>query len=207
MRKVQPYFSFDGAARALDNGGRLWNVFTHASDRVITKAEIGKAGGGGGAAGALLFFALATSRLDRGEREELVGRLEPRLRRQWERSGPLHLRPGELAGVEETKRPCIVEGRVRRCRPDEEGLGFVPVMVMIGNVPMTHWYPAGDQHSVAELSDGSGSCLALAGRKRDWPEGQRVLVGGTVKEGRRSKDSSRDVQRFLEARYWQPLEG
>ena len=63
MKKLQPYRSFDGANRSLDNGGRLWNVFTTAGDRVITKAEIAAAGGGGGWAGALLFFEMMTSRL------------------------------------------------------------------------------------------------------------------------------------------------
>ena len=208
MKRVTPYRTFEGAARSLDNGGRLWNLFTHAGDRVITQAEIGKAGGGGGGwAGALVFFDLSTGLLKEGEREELSMRLEPKVRRRWRQSRPGRLRPHELDAADEPKRPWIVTGRARRCEKGEDGLGFLPVMVMVGNVPVQTWQPAADVRAVFEISDETGSCLALAGKRAELPEGALVRLGGTITEGRHGKEKSAGPRRYLDVRYWCPVEG
>jgi hypothetical protein len=48
MKHLAPCRSFEGASRALDDGGRLWHVLTRAGDRVVASAELGRAGASGG---------------------------------------------------------------------------------------------------------------------------------------------------------------
>lgn len=43
MREVQPYRTERGLLKALDNGGRFFNIFTKAGDAQITRAELAKA--------------------------------------------------------------------------------------------------------------------------------------------------------------------
>ena len=45
MREVHPYKTEGGLLKALDNGGRFFNIFTRASDDRITRAELAKAAG------------------------------------------------------------------------------------------------------------------------------------------------------------------
>ena len=207
MKKVEPYRSFAGADRALDNGGRIWNVFTHAADRVITKAEISVAGGGGGWAGALLFFEMATSALSPGEREELVHRLDPKLRRRWRQSGPERIAPGRLDELSDKKRPYFVEGVARSVEDKTLVTGFVPVTTMIGNVPVTTMTPITELYTVYELTgDRGGTCQVLAPRRSSLPEGPRVRVGGLLRPGQAGKDKGSRRRNFLSARFYQLAE-
>lgn len=204
MRRVEPYRSFDGANRALDNGGRIWNVFTQAGDRVITKAELSKAGAAGGWAGALLFFELATSALTEGEREELVLRLSPKLRRRWRQSRPELAAPGGLDALSERKRPYLVEGVVRRVEDKTVVTGFIPITTMIGNVPVTTMTPITDVYSVHELTgDRGGRCQVLAAKRTNLPEGVRVRVGGHLRPGQAGKEKGARRRNFLSGRFYQ----
>ena len=45
MREVHPYKTEGRMLKALDNGGRFFNVFTKAGDDRITRAELAKAAG------------------------------------------------------------------------------------------------------------------------------------------------------------------
>jgi hypothetical protein len=206
MRKVDPYRSFDGASRALDNGGRPWNLFTHAADRVITRAEIGKAGGAGGWAAKLVFFDLVTSCLDEGEREELARRLEPKLRARWLRERPVHRPCGDLRPEDEPKRPRVVEGRVRRVAAGDDRVGCVPVTVIVANVPMTSMVPATKVHDVFEVGEGGDTCLVLARRGTSMEEGRRARFGGLLKKGTASGAKGAPPRHFLDASFWLPLE-
>ena len=45
MREVIPYSTVEGAARALDNGGRFFNLFSRINDDVVDSSELSKAAG------------------------------------------------------------------------------------------------------------------------------------------------------------------
>jgi len=207
MKKVQPYRSFDGANRALDNGGRLWNIFTEAADRVITKAEIAAAGGGGGWAGALLFFEMSTSALNEGEREELVHRLTPKLRRRWRQSGPELVSPGRLDSLDDTKRPYLVEGNARRVDEKQLLTGFIPITTMVGNVPITTQVPVVEMFVVFEVTgDRGGLGRVLAHKGSKLADGARIRFGGLLRKGQQGKEKRSKRRNFLSARFYTELE-
>ena len=43
MREIRPYKTVRGATRALDNGGRFFNLFAKAGDDIVDSAELAKA--------------------------------------------------------------------------------------------------------------------------------------------------------------------
>jgi hypothetical protein len=45
MREIRPYKTVRGATRALDNGGRFFNLFAKAGDDIVDSAELAKAAG------------------------------------------------------------------------------------------------------------------------------------------------------------------
>lgn len=45
MKKIESYIDVNDAISDLDNGGRFYNLFTHADDGIISQAELGKVGG------------------------------------------------------------------------------------------------------------------------------------------------------------------
>lgn len=207
MKRVTPYRSFDAANRSLDNGGRLWNVFTQAGDRVITRAEISKAGGGGGWANALLFFDLMTSRLSAGEREELLHRLAPKLRRRWRQQGPELVSPKRLDALDDVKRPYLVEGRARRVAEKSLTTGFIPITTMVGNVPITTQMPVTEMFAVFEVEGargGLGRVLARKGSKLS--DGARARFGGLLRKGQTGKEKGSKARNFLSARFYLELE-
>ena len=86
MREVQPYKTEGGLLKALDNGGRFFNVFTRAGDDRITRAELAKAAGVfGSKPKAVLFFEMAQQALSRQARTRAVTALGPKERERFER--------------------------------------------------------------------------------------------------------------------------
>lgn len=64
MREVHPYKTAGGLLKALDNGGRFFNIFTRAGDDKITRSELAKAAGEfGSTPKAVLFFEMAQQAL------------------------------------------------------------------------------------------------------------------------------------------------
>lgn len=45
MREIMPYKTLSGARKALDNGGRFYNLFAKAGDNVVESGELARAAG------------------------------------------------------------------------------------------------------------------------------------------------------------------
>ncbi|MGD8499894.1 MAG: hypothetical protein PVJ86_04560, partial [Phycisphaerales bacterium] len=81
MKQIVPYKTLQGALKALDNGGRFYNVFAKARDEVITDSELYKAAGVfSRQTHAFLFFELALSDLSEAGRDQVIQHLSPELR-------------------------------------------------------------------------------------------------------------------------------
>ena len=83
MKRIHAYKTMAGALRALDNGGRLWNVFARAGDGVVTPSELARAAGTLSVNNdAILYFFLALARLDAESRRAIVSKLAEPLERR-----------------------------------------------------------------------------------------------------------------------------
>ena len=97
MREVQPYRTERGLLKALDNGGRFFNIFTKAGDDQITRAELAKAAGTfGSAPKAALFFERKLSKSHRDANQFVTPK---RLADEWSVSVPTVRRICERAGI------------------------------------------------------------------------------------------------------------
>ena len=60
MREIKPYKTVRGLTKAIDNGGRFYNLFSHAQDNVVSRGELAKAAGMfSSGANAFLFLEMA----------------------------------------------------------------------------------------------------------------------------------------------------
>jgi hypothetical protein len=80
MREIKPYQTFRGAQRALDNGGRFYNVFARSGDDILEPAELARAAGVYSSdTKVFLHFEMGIMGLPQEEQEEIVSRLSPDL--------------------------------------------------------------------------------------------------------------------------------
>lgn len=179
------------ARRALDNGGRLWNLFDHAGDEQVSRVELEKAAGVFGQAAAFLHYELATAALSEEEREELWELLAPEVRRSARFYRPEVVSPGELAEVGRAGRPYVAEGTLRRL--DKVELPYeVTTMIWAGSVMIPVVSPLVAMYRTYELRRrGGGCCLVIP--KGLGPERPARFAGlmkrldGAVHTGTREK--------------------
>lgn len=97
MRELKPYRTMQGLQKAIDNGGRFYNILTDADDHVVTKAELAKAAGVFTAGvNAFLFLEMAQQELQSNDRRSIIDLLESDLRKEYRRSGPQTLVPSAV---------------------------------------------------------------------------------------------------------------
>jgi len=85
MREIVPYRTLTGAMKALDNGGRFFNLFADAADDVIEPSELARATGSLSlGAKAFIYFEMALLDLPQEQRAETIALLKPELRQKCE---------------------------------------------------------------------------------------------------------------------------
>ena len=100
MRELVPYKTLRGAQKALDNGGRFFNLFSAAADNVVDPSELAKASGSLSlGTKAFLFFEMALLDLPPEERAETTALLSPDLRKRFENERPSSLLPYEISSA------------------------------------------------------------------------------------------------------------
>lgn len=209
MKIIRPYQTVEGALRALDNGGRFFNIFTSAGDDVVTSAELKKAAGVFSSdQAAYLFFAMALADLDEGDRREVESRLDPGLRNGLRLLGPKVVSPVEFSARRALK-SCIIEGYPRRVE-DHDVHGFMMMPIMVGNVTTFMMIPTHSVFQVYEIyatpARRGGPCKVM------WPKGkwvsgkdERIRWGGVVKQENLTDKKSSPKKPFLEPQYYTPL--
>ncbi len=210
MRKVTPYRSFHGAARALDNGGRFYNVFTKAGDAEVTSAELSKAAGlGGGLGGAFLFFELATAELSDGDRSQLRAMLAPSLKEKWDKKGPAWLEPEAFDEQAELEKSFIVEGVAEKHDEETAVTCFIMIPVMVGQVTTFTQIPITEAFDVYFVGSrdgvGEGGCVVVVPKGAKVPQGVSIRWGGIAKERREGKGDDAPKRLYLEPRYYTVL--
>ncbi len=204
MRRIEPYRTVAGARRALDNGGRFFNLFTKAGDDVLSRAELARAAGVlGSDQAAFLYFALATSGLSDDEQATLLTHFDDDLRRRHRRHAPTTLEPGSFETSARAAKPFVVEGSTRSVDSRSDFTGFMMVPTMTGKVTtftMVPIFDAFDLYAVQAQPRRDGtSCLVTVPHGTDMPTHARL--GGLAKEILASPDKGSATRLVLETRY------
>ncbi len=197
MRIVKPYRTVSGALRALDNGGRFYNIFTAAGDNVVTSSELKKAAGVIGSDQlAYLFLAMSLHDLEDAQTREVMRRLDKGARDGLRRLAPALVAPKDVATMRATK-ACIVEGFPYSV-PDHEVHGFM----MIPTCSVFQVY------EVFATQARKGASCRIMWPKGKWTAGknQRFRFGGVVKQENSTEKKNSPKRLFLEPQYYTPLD-
>jgi hypothetical protein len=139
MRELKPYQTLQGLRTAIDNGGRFYNVLSHANDQVLTRGELAKAAGVFTAGmNAFLFLEMAQQELPSGDRQAVLQLLDTDLRKKYQRYKPLTLLPSAVekegfagSSLMVTGYPQFVENRKNLKAFIVIPAGKVPILVPI----------------------------------------------------------------------------
>ncbi|MFN2292578.1 MAG: hypothetical protein ACK2UC_15410 [Anaerolineae bacterium] len=207
MRQISPYQTLQGATRALDNGGRFYNLFTRAGDNVVEGVELARAAGVYSSdAMAFLYFEMALMDLPGEEKAKVLSLLAPDLRAQLEAKRPRVLPPSRVESEGKIGVPAIVTGYPYFVEDKSQLRGFV-VMV----VPMIMMVPIMDEFDVYELFDTPDRAyprtLLATVRGSRRLDGAHIRCGGVLKELWFEDKTSRQHGLYLEAAYYTPLQG
>jgi len=200
MREVKPYRTLAGATRALDNGGRFYNVFAHADDRVVDVGELSKAAGASGAR-AFLFFEMALMDLPADERAQVVAQLSPALTSRLATHRPSKLAPSAVESEGRVGMPAIVAGYPFFVEDRTQFTGFI-VMV----TPVIMMIPIFDQFDVYEVFDtpnrGTPRSVIATTRGSKRLEEVYTRFGGLLRELQFEDKTGGDHGLFLETAYY-----
>ena len=205
MRQLSPYRTVQGAKRALDNGGRFYNLFTRAGDNVVEGVELARAAGVYSSdAMAFLHFEMALMDLAPEEQEEVRALLAPGLRAELETKRPKVLLPSQVEWKGAAGFPAIVTGYPRFVEDKTELKGFI-IMV----APVIMMVPIVDEFDVYEVFDTADQAYprtliaTVRGSKR--LDGSRTRFGGVFKDLEFEDKTSRQHGLYMEAAYYTPL--
>lgn len=197
MEKIKSFSSSAEAIASLDNGGRFYNIFTHASDNVISQAEAGKSAGGfAGKQQAILFLELATSRLNEQSANEVISKFDETLKANFMKYKPQVLSPSEVEAKGELGSNLIVTGVPKLTDKTKTLSGFI--MVPTGSA--FTMIPLVDVYDIYEIRDEAGSLMIAHQKGEEQLPEKQVTVGGVLKESDPEED--KPVSKFMEVEYW-----
>ncbi len=206
MRVIRPYKTLLGARRALDNGGRFFNLFAKSGDDIVDSAELAKAAGVySTGARAFLYFEMALMKLPPQEKSEILSQLSPDLKLGYEVYRPMILAPSSVEVEGAAGIPAIVSGYPRFVEDKTQFRGFI-VMV----VPVIMLIPIFDQFDVYEVYDNREMSMprtvvaTTRGSKR--LDGVFARFGGVLKELHFEDKTEKEHGFYLETMYYTPLE-
>lgn len=205
MRELQPYKTLHGARRALDNGGRFYNMFAKSGDQVIDHSELVRAAGVcSTGAKAILHFEMGLMDLSPEHRDEIVASLSPELLEKYQAHKPASYSPSMVEAQGSSGEMAIVSGYPVFVEDKTQFTGFVILVV-----PVVVLVPIFDQFDVYEVYDSpdlSAPRTVIAttrGTKR--LDGMHIRVGGPLKELYFEDKTSKDHGLFLKALYYTRL--
>jgi hypothetical protein len=203
MKQIHPYQSVAEALTALDNGGRFYNLFTQAEDGTITQAELAKVSGLFNEKQKLvLFLDLSLSQLDTDSRNEVISRLDDKLKAVYHKYAPIELSPAEVNEIGTKSSNIVVSGipELKESKNYFSGMILVPVGKAFVPIPisdMYHVYEIRDEQS-AEIM-----IIAHATGSEKLPS-KKIKVGGVLKELKPDKNAP-STSSFLEINYFMNL--
>ncbi|MEE2882515.1 MAG: hypothetical protein VYD70_02210 [Planctomycetota bacterium] len=187
MRELKPYRTKQGLQKAIDNGGRFYNFFTHKDDRVVTRAELAKAAGVFTAGvNAFLFLEMAQQGLESKDQQSIIDLLDSGLRKAYRRNKPKILAPSEVERGGTAGTSVIVTGYPKFVEDRTQFNGFIMIPIMSGKVMTFMMIPIFDQFDVYEVFDDRrmrkpNSMVATVRGQRFTHEGP-IRFGGVLRK-------------------------
>ena len=208
MKKVTPYKRYSNALKALDNGGRFYNIFTAARDDKVSRTELAKvAGVFGNKQLMFLFLEMALHDLDEGDKQALNQKLSKELRAQYARYAPQHLRPSEADAQGVPSKTAILTGVPRFVQDKTVFSGFIMAPISTGKSFTFIMIPIMDNYDIYELTDDASSAKTFIANVRGSARLPVELCrfGGVLKETSVDKEGKQKDRLFLETAYYTPL--
>jgi hypothetical protein len=205
MRQIQPYQTVWGARRALDNGGRFYNLWAQAGDNVVDAGELARAAGVHSSdMRAFVHFEMALMDLPEEQKAEVRSLLSPALQNRLQKSRPRVLNPSVVESEAAAGVPAIVTGYPSFV---EDRTQFQAFIVLV--TPVITLIPIMDQFDVYEVYDtpdmvGSRTVIATA-RGSARLDGVYSRFGGVLKELRFEDKTGKEHGLYLETMYYTPL--
>lgn len=203
MRKIKPYPTLHDAIRALDNGGRFYNLFTRPADDLIEPAELARAARTFSAdAIAFLYFDIALMALTPNEQARLLSMFSPELAARYDASRPRHLAPAAAESVARPGQPVILSGHAVLVRDRTQ---LRNILVKVGPATVTPISDQADLYEVFATSD-SDPPRALVAVPRRTPDLDRTVrtFGGILQEYILDAKSQKKRGLYLQAAYYTP---
>lgn len=205
MRQIQPYQTMWGARKALDNGGRFYNLWAQAGDNVVDAGELARAAGVHSPdVRAFLHFEMALMDLPEGQRTEVRSLLSPDLKDRLQKRRPRVMLPSAVESEGTAGAPAIVSGHPWFVEDKTQLQAFIVLVT-----PVITLIPIMDQFDVYEVYDtpepiGTRTLIAtVRGSKR--LDGVYSRFGGVLRELQFEDKTGKDHGLYLEAIYYTPL--
>ena len=211
MRELKPYQTLQGLKKAIDNGGRFYNLMAAADDAVVSSGELAKAAGVFSAGmTAFMFLEMSQLELSTEDQQAVTNLLEAKLRKQYLRERPVSLAPSavEAQGVE--GKAVLVSGYPRYVENRTQFKGMVMVPIFVGKVMVPVMVPITDKFDVYEVFDDKrmkkpNSMVATVRGKRLEHDGP-IRFGGVIRKMDFEDKTQKTHQFFLETLFYTKLE-
>jgi hypothetical protein len=206
VRELKPYRTLHGMQAAIDNGGRLYHLFSTANDQVVSRGELAKASGVFSAGvEAFLFFEMAQQELSAKDREAIVKRLDFELARGYRRFRPQVLLPSAVEQSGAAGKSVIVSGFPRFVEDRTEIASFV--MIPVGDT--FTMMPVFDKFDVYEAFDDrkmqKPNSLVATTRGRRLTHDGPIRFGGVLRKLTGKNKTQKLHQLYLETLYYTKL--
>lgn len=205
MRQIKPYQTVWGARRALDNGGRFYNLWTQAGDNVVDTGELARAAGVYSSdMRAFLHFEMALTDLPEQQKAEVRSLLSPGLKNRLQKSRPRVLKPSMVESDGAAGVPAIVTGHPSFVEDRSQLQGFiVTVTPVIAMIPIVDLFDVYEVYDTPEQVQPRTVIATVRGSKR--LDGVYSRFGGVLRELHFEDKTGKDHGLYLEAMYYTPL--
>jgi hypothetical protein len=206
MRQIKPYQTAWGAKRALDNGGRFYNLWTQADDNVVDAGELAKAAGVHSSdVKAFLHFEMALMDLPEQQQAEVRSLLSPGLKKRLRKWQPRVLNPSRVESEGAAGVPAIVTGYPSFVEDRTQLQAFIVLITpVITLIPIVDMFDVYEVYDTPERMEPRTVIATVRGSER--LDSVYSRFGGVLKELQFEDKTGKDHGLYLEATYYTPLQ-